>query len=378
MPNLCKLMSIPTASKNIPNILMALDFIKRSAHAHVDRILEIPSTIDGNPPLTVLRLNGETKRRIAFIMHIDAVSNNTSFSISEGKFIGQGSADNKASVAMILSLLQSQHFKKLNRYYTLDFVISPNEELGSLGHHENFKFLSEGLDYAIGLEPSPGEGKLISSRNGNRWYEITFSGISSHSGRFDDPSLNSCHEAASFIATLVQNFTYSYDYRINVGHLSTNTSGFNTVPDETTLKLDTRFKKHEYASQIDSKIREFIQMNSTLCHKSGQVSTKTLSIIDDCPPMEEKILDPIDRNIFSNLIESYEHTPLQLTHSGGAADINYFNARFALLDGLGPIGGKMHTKDEFTMISSLEKRIFLLCDLIESLGNARRDYYAFK
>lgn len=378
LPILGKLMSIPTGSKNHQNILVALEFITAVAKNHVDEILEIPSSLDDNPPLTILRIHGETKKRMAFIMHIDAVSNNTNFKIEDDFYIGQGSADNKASIALILTLIQTTRFKELSKFYTLDFIISPNEELGSLGHHDSFKYLSSDLDYVFGLEPSPCEGHLISSRNGNRWYNITFQGIASHTGRFDDPSLNSCHEASVFISELMASFSYSHEYRINVGHLATNTSGFNTVPEQTTLKLDTRFKKIEHAHRIDLKINELLLKNSFRCHKTERMAFKAISIADDCPPMEEKKMQKLDFGIIENLIQKYEYTPLQLIHSGGAADINYFDARFAKLDGLGPIGGKMHTKDEFMKISSLKTRIFLLNDLIEQLGNVRRDYYVFK
>lgn len=371
-------MAFPTGSKNHDGIRFAQRFIIEKARHHVDEVLEIPSEINNNPPLLILRVKGESPRRMAFIMHIDTVSNNTEYRIEDDKFIGAGCADNKASIALILTLLQSAKFKEITKFYTLDFIISPNEELGSLGHHKSFKYLSSDLDYAIGLEPSPKDGHIISSRNGNRWYDIHFSGISSHSGRLDDPSLNSCHEASLFIGKLIEHFSFSEDYRINVGHFSTNTSGFNTVPDSTSIKLDTRFKKHQYAGLIDEKINELLNKNTIRCHKTSQTSLKSFIIADDCPPMEMKPLASLDYEIFNNIFSKFEHTPLTFTHSGGAADINYFNARFALLDGLGPLGGKMHTKDEFMMISSLENRIFLLNDLIEKLGNARRDFYAFE
>lgn len=37
-----------------------------------------------------------------------------------------------------------------------------------------------------------------------------------------------------------------------------------------------------------------------------------------------------------------------------------------VLDGLGPVGGGMHTREEFVDLASLHRRIVLLADLFEA------------
>ncbi|HYN21951.1 MAG TPA: M20/M25/M40 family metallo-hydrolase, partial [Thermoanaerobaculia bacterium] len=39
--------------------------------------------------------------------------------------------------------------------------------------------------------------------------------------------------------------------------------------------------------------------------------------------------------------------------------------RLPVLDGLGPVGGGMHTREEFVELRSLRRRIVLLADLLE-------------
>jgi acetylornithine deacetylase/succinyl-diaminopimelate desuccinylase-like protein len=41
--------------------------------------------------------------------------------------------------------------------------------------------------------------------------------------------------------------------------------------------------------------------------------------------------------------------------------------RIAILDGLAPVGNGMHTRDEFLDLTSLERRIVLLADLLASM-----------
>jgi len=40
--------------------------------------------------------------------------------------------------------------------------------------------------------------------------------------------------------------------------------------------------------------------------------------------------------------------------------------RLPVLDGLGPVGGGMHTRDEHVHLASLQRRIVLLADLLAS------------
>jgi glutamate carboxypeptidase len=58
---------------------------------------------------------------------------------------------------------------------------------------------------------------------------------------------------------------------------------------------------------------------------------------------------------------------------GGISFPNFLSGDAALpvLDGLGPAGGGMHTREEFVSLPSLERRIALLADLLASDAEGR-------
>jgi glutamate carboxypeptidase len=62
---------------------------------------------------------------------------------------------------------------------------------------------------------------------------------------------------------------------------------------------------------------------------------------------------------------------LTLESSGGAADASLvFAAGVPTLDGLGIVGGGIHTADEYAEIDSIAPRVYLLARLIQEYGRS--------
>jgi glutamate carboxypeptidase len=60
--------------------------------------------------------------------------------------------------------------------------------------------------------------------------------------------------------------------------------------------------------------------------------------------------------------------------TGGTSDANSFaGAGLAVLDGLGPVGGAMHTPDEYIESESLVERTALLAEIVARVGNSHRE-----
>jgi glutamate carboxypeptidase len=57
---------------------------------------------------------------------------------------------------------------------------------------------------------------------------------------------------------------------------------------------------------------------------------------------------------------------------GGISFLNFLPdpGRVPVLDGLGPVGGGMHTREEFVGLTSLRRRIVLLADLLAADAGA--------
>ena len=78
---------------------------------------------------------------------------------------------------------------------------------------------------------------------------------------------------------------------------------------------------------------------------------------DDCPPLENNSQSKKLGVFYKDLLYSIEKKESRICHSGGAADINYMATPQSItLDGLGPIGGNLHTPNEFVLTESLHTR----------------------
>ena len=61
--------------------------------------------------------------------------------------------------------------------------------------------------------------------------------------------------------------------------------------------------------------------------------------------------------------------------TGGASDASYAAKHgIPALDGLGPIGGRDHSPDEYLMLSSVAPRVALLAGLITALGDPQGNF----
>ena len=131
--------------------------------------------------------------------------------------------------------------------------------------------------------------------------------------------------------------------------------------------MKNRFSSFYDRNYIHSIIEKKMSEVTLSCSLTDRFGLFFYSIEDDCPPMEKKQ---------THLVESYlkdlsqaETREVISKHSGGAADINYFsNSNAILIDGLGPVAGGLHTKNEYIERESLQTRIHSLSQLITRIG----------
>lgn len=350
---------IPTHIKNSKNIRLLQETIARDLEAlgfsikfvdQADYSVMIASTPKALASSTCITLVG----------HVDtALEGGEEIKVQGEHAYAIGVGDDKGGVMVGLRALEKLGTTKLQEL-PVQFVLSPNEESGSPGFHQLFNELSTKSDWVLGLEPALASGDIIDARCGNRWYQMNFTGIGAHAGRFNEPHANPIHPLASLVARLAPLNDDSAKRRINATDIKVAPGVINAIPEKAELKLDARFSNSFDQKLIDNTIREFL-------HNKSNVSVE-LNILDDCPPLERKGPSWFYQNALAN-IEKHEKKPVCCKFTGGASDANHFlNAKQGVLDGLGPIAKGMHTPHESILISSLETRSNALRDLIHTLG----------
>lgn len=322
-------------------------------------------------PLLHASMKGTSSKIITFIGHSDVVTtpNQNPFQISQDENIirGSGVADDKGGLVVCLRTL-ALYLKKGKPYFNINVIVSPSEERGSLGFHHFFNEIGMKSDYVMGLEPALQDGSLISSRNGNRWMEIEVKGKSCHSGRFGEKHVNAAHELALIIGELSTLNDEDARIRVNVGSLKSNNDIYNIVCGSASAKIDLRFPDFNSREHLEKSITSILAQRRIKCPYSSEMSEITSRIDDDCPPLPQpkQLSDQLIK--LDHFISIIEGKSPGFSHAGGAADINYFSHPFNTgVDGLGPIGAKMHTNEEFIVRSSLKTRSLALSRWISSL-----------
>lgn len=323
--------------------------------------------------LLVAEKPGTSGRFITCVSHIDTVLSpqeagpyRTENVNGQMRARGAGIIDNKGGLAVLVESLRLYFETNPMPQIGFRIVSSPDEENGSTAWHEAFRKIGEKSHAALGFEPALDDGSIISSRRGNRWYNFEFEGVEAHAGRCKGEEINAAHEASLFVVGLIEiRERLRKEFRspaglgisLQVGHIEGGRDRHNVVCGKVSLKLDTRFSTFEERDALHGEILKLMKAPRAQ-NTEGRSIIVRYEIVDDCPPFAP---DPSNENLVTNLarlISTEECVEFRdAAKAGGAGDVNHMSRPGLLvLDGLGPVGGKMHTADEFLALSSLNSR----------------------
>lgn len=348
------LSSLDTSYAGSPDFAQAFSLISSELRSLEFNVQKKYAQCEGASPLLVAENNVQRpKLEVSLICHMDTVLPPRGFVKKAGEIWGSGVADNKGGIVCALRFLKHIHHIPDVK---LRFVCSPSEESGSLGFHQQFNQWGKTSQFVFGFEPAQ-KGALIDQRNGNRWYQVKIKGLGSHAGRMSEPCVNAAHEASHKISALSSLNDVDQFIRVNVGHIQGGEALFNRTCEDLSFKLDARFPSLEQRDRLHERLEEIFFTQSESCSITGQAPLCFYSLEDDCPPMEKKLkFDPLTKRLLG-AIQALEKKSVESSHSGGAADINYFSDKYNYcLDGLGPVGSGIHTYHEKIETSSLQTR----------------------
>jgi glutamate carboxypeptidase len=316
---------------------------------------------------------GQSEEVISFVGHADTViapREDHRFHIdwSKGIATGPGIADDKAGLVVMLSGLTKYLGNGGRPKQSLQIIISPNEETGSPGFLSTFYDLAKKSKLNLGFEPALANGSLIGARNGNRWYKVTLQGKSAHSGRFGTAHLNAFHEMAMSVSALHHLNNEESRTRLNVGSIEGGTGHYNVICGQVTAKIDMRFPSFELRDQLHSAFMEEFLRPKLSCPVSGDHCKVNIEIEDDCPPLAEDMRSRNLASFYCEIVGALEKRSVTITHAGGAADINHLSLPSNYgIDGLGAVGGELHTRREYIELSTLLSRSTALSHFLKEL-----------
>ena len=280
-----------------------------------------------------------------------------SFTEKEGIFYGPGVADMKSGlVSGIFALKALAALGKLQDM-PIAFICNSDEETGSAQSSELITKEARKSDVAFVLEGAGDNGELVVGRKGRFTFELAITGKAGHAGRAKPDKASAILELARQVQAVEALNNSEAGTSVNVGKISGGV-GPNTIAEHASAIIESRFMDTE----AEKNMRDAVEQLAATPQTSG--TSCTLRYITMRPPMvtTDAILELYTR---VHAIGERLSIPVASMHRGGGSDANFIaQTGTPVIDGLGPIGGKLHSTDEYLYANSFAERTLLATEAI--------------
>jgi glutamate carboxypeptidase len=129
--------------------------------------------------------------------------------------------------------------------------------------------------------------------------------------------------------------------------------------------VDTRFSSLAAAKELFTKIEKVLKLSFAKSAKTHEGTQTTFTNSVDTPPLPESKEAEVLMKKYVDLITQIEGRTIHGEASGGVADLNQMvRPGILIADGMGPVGGAVHTNGEFLTIDSLKTRSQALSEFL--------------
>ncbi|RIV90491.1 hydrolase [Aurantiacibacter xanthus] len=315
----------------------------------------------------VLRVRPEAERRFILTGHMDTVyPAEHPFQdltwLDDDTLNGPGTADMKAGISVILEALTAFETSDAAKVVGYDVMINSDEETGSLSSAALIAELAAKKAAALTYEPSAlPDGTLAHARGGSGNYTLVFKGRSAHAGRNPEDGRNALVAAADCVLALKR--MQHADLPINPAKIDGGSAN-NVVPDHAVLRFNIRPNTTEAAEEFTRNIKSLIR---TITKEHEVEVTLSGGISRPPKPVDARAARLFDlvKQAGADLGQTIGWQP-----SGGVCDGNNIAAcGVPVVDTMGVRGGRIHSIDEFMIVSSLTERARLSALVLHRLAS---------
>ncbi len=270
------------------------------------------------------------------------------FTIENGRAYGPGVSDMKAGLVMNAFLLAA--FAKFGGAPApLVGLFTGDEEIGSPTSRPYIEAEAQNVSAVFNSEPGRPTGNIVTGRKGGIFMRCEVEGKAAHSGANIQDGASAIEELARKIQAWHKLTDLERGQTVNVGLISGGQS-VNTVAPLATCEIDVRYVEPDERDEIFGAVSEIAES----CSVAG--TTARLSIIGEFRPMKQSAES---KALFETYVANAHEAGLQIEgeFSGGCADSGFAAAVGApTLCGVGPVGGKNHSPDEYLELATIVPR----------------------
>jgi glutamate carboxypeptidase len=281
----------------------------------------------------------------------------------EGDIVyGPGVCDMKGCLLSAIYAIEALVAMSFRAFGEIRFLCVSDEEINTRHSQDILQQACDNAHGVLVLEAARSNGDIVSARKGHTWYKLTALGRSAHAGVEPEKGYNAVVELAHQIMRFQNLNGWREGITINAGVISGGTLP-NVVPDLAQAQFDLRFLSDQDRIATEKRFDELMMQK--------HVPNVEL-ILERAPEMKAPMIQtPESLQLAHKADQIANLLGFSVDHvlTGGASDASYASSHgIPALDGLGPIGGRDHSPDEYLLLSSVAPRAALLAGLIASIA----------
>jgi len=360
-----KVVSIESPSTEPPAVERVARFVAGEWRKRGAQVKLIPTK--GRGPILraeVFLGKGKPKGQLLGLGHLDTVYSvgtlsRTPFMVRGGRAFGPGTVDMKGGVVQALFAVEALRALKLRPAAKLVFLFTSDEEVGSAAGRPILEAEARKSRAVLVMEPSTGlHGALKTARKGVGEFEIIVEGRAAHAGVEPEKGVNAIHELSAQILRVAKLARPERGLTLNVDVVEGGTRT-NVIAERARAQVDVRIARMTDGKWIERQMRRLkpVDKRAKLIVRGG-INRPPL---ERTPPVVQlyRRAESLARELGVSLEQSA---------TGGGSDGN-FTAGLGVptLDGLGGVGGGMHSPGEFVVVRRMPERAALLAGLLLTL-----------
>jgi glutamate carboxypeptidase len=296
--------------------------------------------------------NGTEDRPVVLMGHCDTVFREGTaaqrpFRIEGDLAHGPGVADMKSGLVINSFVLAA--FAKAGLAVPLVGLYTSDEEIASPSSRA---FIETGVGNAravLNAEPGRPTGNVVTGRKGALFIDFEVVGVPAHSGVNHQEGASAIEAMCRKVLKLHRLTDYESGTTVNVGLISGGSS-VNTVAPIAKASMDVRFKTMEAMKLVRSQLAEIIE-EVEVPRTSARITQERNFL-----PL---VQSPSSKALFETYVQGAAELGFQVDgeFTGGSADSGFTAAAgIPTLCATGPVGGKVHTGEEWLKLSTLVPR----------------------
>ncbi|WP_029087166.1 hydrolase [Brevundimonas aveniformis] len=381
--------AINSGSRNLDGLNTQLDVleaeVRHSLSCDIERVPLVETIEVGDngvlteqpyPPALRLTMRPQAPTQVVLTGHYDTVYPASSpFQTvrvrDDGALHGPGIADMKGGISVILAALEAFEDHPARHAVGWTVLLSPDEEIGSLGSGPVLAELGRRGHLGLTYEPAMPDGALAGARKGSANWRIVVHGRSAHAGRAFHEGRNAIAGAAIIAAALHALNGRHEGVTLNVARI-TGGAPLNVVPDVAVIHFNARVPDQAAAAWVSEQVAQLA------AHPPFEGLTTDLHGGFTRPPKpadaSQQALMAVVAKAGALLGQDIVFKP-----SGGVCEGNNLHAAgLPNIDTLGVRGGDIHSEAEFAWPESFVERAQLSTLILAKVASGEIDAHALK